>query len=110
KAGPPIDARVPLLFNFDVSLSVLFPTQEDPAYFVNGDADELFYIFEGGGTLRTQLGDLRFEQNDYVYIPRGLLYRFLPSSGAQYWLAMELSGGMHLPRQWRNETGQLRMD
>src|SRR4029078_10406457 len=72
--------------------------------------DELFYIFEGGGTLRTQLGDLRFEQNDYVYIPRGLLYRFLPSSGAQYWRAMELSGGMHLPRQWRNETGQLRMD
>lgn len=110
KAGPPVNARVPLLFNADVALSVLHPTEADPVYFSNGDADELFFVFKGGGTLRTLLGDLRFEQEDYVHVPRGLLHRFLPSSGEQHWLSIECLGGMHLPRQWRNETGQLRMD
>src|SRR5205814_1553762 len=107
---PPVDARVPLLFNADLTVSVLFPSEPDPVYFSNGDADELFYVFQGGGTLRTQLGDLRFEQDDYVHVPRGMIHRFLPGAGPQHWLSLELLGGMHIPQQWRNETGQLRMD
>ena len=111
KKGPAVDVRAPLLFNADLTASVLFPTEPDPVYFSNGDADELFYVFQGGGTLRTQLGDLRFEQDDYVHVPRGMLHRFLPDAGKpQHWLSLELLGGMHLPNQWRNETGQLRMD
>ncbi|HLL00895.1 MAG TPA: homogentisate 1,2-dioxygenase [Myxococcaceae bacterium] len=110
-AGAPVDARVPLLFNADVTLSVLHPTAEDPVYFNNADADDLFYIHEGSGLLRSPLGDLRFEAQDYVFIPRGMVHRFLPDKGVkQYWLSIELKGGLHLPRQWRNEVGQLRMD
>jgi homogentisate 1,2-dioxygenase len=109
--GAPIDARVPLLFNADVTLGVLHPTEPDPVYFSNADGDELFYIHEGGGLLRSPLGDLRFQAEDYVFVPRGMLHRFLPDAGVpQYWLSMELKGGLHLPRQWRNEVGQLRMD
>jgi homogentisate 1,2-dioxygenase len=110
RGGPPVDARVPLLFNADVTLSVLRPTEPDPVYFANGDADELLYAFQGGGTLRTALGDLKFQQDDYVHIPRGMLHRLLPDGPEQHWLSLELFGGMHLPRQWRNEVGQLRMD
>jgi len=110
-AGAPVDARVPLLFNADVTLSVLHPTAEDPVYFNNADADDLFYIHEGSGLLRSPLGDLRFEAQDYVFIPRGMVHRFIPDKGVkQYWLSIELKGGLHLPRQWRNEVGQLRMD
>jgi len=110
-SGAPVDARVPLLFNADVVLSVVAPTEPDPVYFVNGDADELLFIHEGSGVLRTQLGDLRFEAQDYVHVPRGMLHRLIPDKGVgQRWLAMELTGGLHLPRQWRNEVGQLRMD
>jgi homogentisate 1,2-dioxygenase len=110
-SGAPVDARVPLLFNADVVLSVVAPTEPDPVYFVNGDADELLFIHEGSGLLRTQLGDLRFEAQDYVHVPRGMLHRLIPDKGVgQRWLAMELNGGLHLPRQWRNEVGQLRMD
>jgi homogentisate 1,2-dioxygenase len=108
--GPPVDARVPLLFNRDVVVSVLHPDAADPVYFANGDGDDLFFIFEGGGTLRTSLGDLRFAQNDYLFVPRGLPHRFLPDPGAQYWLSIECAAGLGLPRQWRNEVGQLRMD
>lgn len=109
--GPAIDARVPLLFNADVVASVSFPDREDPVYFVNGDADDLHFIFEGGGVLRSQFGDLRFEAGDYVCVPRGTLHRFLPDPGvSQWWLGLEFPGGVGLLSQWRNAVGQLRMD
>lgn len=111
KAGAPVDARVPLLFNGDVTLSCLTPDAPDPVFFSNGDADELIFVREGGGTLRCPMGELRFEKEDYLVIPRGLAYRLFPDAGiAQVWLSIELTGGLHLPRQWRNEAGQLRMD
>jgi homogentisate 1,2-dioxygenase len=109
--GPSLRTRVPLLFNADVVCGVLHPTEEDAVYFNNADADDLYFIFEGGGVLRSVFGDLRFEQNDYVYVPRGTIHRFIPDAKtSQYWLSLECLGGMGLLRQWRNEVGQLRMD
>src|SRR5512139_4222831 len=112
--GPPVDARVPLLFSADLVISMAAPDAPDPVYVSNGDGDELLYAFEGGGVLRCPLGDLRFGKDDYVYVPRGLLHRIVPDAGEQRWLSIEASGssagGFHIPSQWRNETGQLRMD
>ncbi len=109
--GPALDVRVPLLFNRDVVCGVLHPSMEDPSYFSNGDADDLYFIFEGGGTLRSAFGDLRFEQDDYVCVPRGTLHRFIPDADkAQYWLSLECLGGVGLLKQWRNDVGQLKMD
>lgn len=111
KGGPAIDARVPLLFNADVTLSLMQPSEPDPVYFADGDADDLIFVEQGSGLLRTMLGDVRFEQDDYVFVPKGLLHRFIPDEGvAQRWLSIECHGGLWLPRQWRNEVGQLRMD
>jgi homogentisate 1,2-dioxygenase len=112
RGGPQIDARVPLLWNDDLIAGVTFPTAEDPVYIADGDADQLIYIHRGGGTLRSVLGDLAFAQGDYVLVPRGMLHRFLPDAGAgaQHWFWLSLMGGVHVPRQWRNEVGQLRMD
>jgi homogentisate 1,2-dioxygenase len=112
KTGPPIDCRVALHFNADLIAGVAFPTAHDPVYVVDGDADQLVYIHKGGGTLRSQLGDVAFAQGDYVFVPRGLLHRFLPdaAAGEQHWFWFSLMGGLHLPKQWRNEVGQLRMD
>jgi homogentisate 1,2-dioxygenase len=110
QGGPQLDARVPLLFNDDVIAGVAFPTAEDPVYVADGDADQLIYVHRGGGLLRSVLGDLAFAQGDYVFVPRGMLHRFLPEAGEQQWFWLALAGGVHLPRQWRNEVGQLRMD
>jgi homogentisate 1,2-dioxygenase len=107
--GPPVDARVTLLVSEQLSVGHLAPTKEDPVYLQDGDADTLLYVEAGGGLLRCPLGDLRFGAGDYLYVPRGLLHRFLPDAGPQRWLAIE-AAHLHLPRQWRNETGQLRMD
>lgn len=111
RGGCPIDARVPLIFNDDVVMSVVHPDAADDAYFVNGDADDLFYVFEGGGVVRSILGDLRFDKDDYVYVPKGIVHRIIPDEAVtQYWLSIECPGGLSLPKQWRTETGQLRMD
>lgn len=109
-AGPQLDCRVPLVFNDDLIAGVAFPTAPDPVYVADGDADELVYIHRGGGTLRSILGDLAFAQGDYVFVPRGLVHRFLPEAGDQHWLWFSLMGGVHVPTQWRNDVGQLRMD
>ena len=111
RGGPPIDARVPLLFNRDVVLGVSHPDAEDPVYFANGDADDLVFVVEGSGTLRTVLGDLRFQKHDYVCVPRGIQHRWIPDAGVdQTWLHMECLGGLGLLEQWRNDLGQLTMD
>jgi homogentisate 1,2-dioxygenase len=105
-----VDARVPLVFNGDVVLGVLFPRGADPTYFANGDGDDLYYVHEGGGLLRSVLGDLRFAAGDYVYVPRGVLHRFLLDDKPQYWLSIEALGGLGPLQQFRNPVGQLRMD
>jgi homogentisate 1,2-dioxygenase len=110
RGGPQIDARVALLYNADLTCGVTFPTAADPVYIADADGDQLLYVHRGGGVLRSQLGDVTFAQGDYVFVPRGLLHRFLPTDGPQQWLWFELTGGVHLPKQWRNEVGQLRMD
>jgi homogentisate 1,2-dioxygenase len=111
RGGPALGARVSLLENDDLVISVLAPDREDPVYFVNGEADELFFIRDGGGVLKTQLGDLSFRANDYLCVPKGLLHRFVPDpSLTQDWLVIESGGAIAIPRQYRNEIGQLRMD
>ncbi len=110
KIGSPIDARTPLLYNSDVVLSTLTPSGEDASYFSNGDGDDLYYIHEGGGLLRSVLGDVRFKSGDYLYVPRGLVHRFIVEGPKQFWLSIEGLGGIGLLKQWRNEAGQLRMD
>ncbi len=110
-SGPLCDVRTPMLFNADVVLGVAFPDVADPVYFSNGDADELFYVLAGEGIVRTPLGDLRYGPDDYVCIPKGILYRLIPQAGvAHHLLTIECTGGVGLLPQWRNALGQLRMD
>jgi homogentisate 1,2-dioxygenase len=106
-----IDGRVPLLFNRQVVLGFTRPNVPDPVYFVNADADDLFFVLHGGGTLRSVLGDLDFRAGDYVCVPKGILHRFVPDVGvAQAWLSIECKAGLGLPAHYRNPIGQLRMD
>ena len=90
---------------------MLHPDRPDPVYVVNGDSDDLYFIHRGGGRLVCPLGELRFEAEDYLVVPRGMLHRLIPDEGVeQVWLVMECPAGVWLPKQWRNDVGQLRMD
>ena len=109
-AVAPVDGRVPLLFNEDVVIAISRAECEDPAYFSNGDADELLFVHQGTGTLRSVFGDLEYRAGDYVVVPKGVVHRFIPGSTPSLWLRVECHGGVGLPPAFRNDVGQLRMD
>jgi len=107
----PFASRLPLLFNDDLVIGVAQPTAADQTYVSNGDGDELIFVFEGAGIVRSILGDLRYEKNDYLLLPRGIIYRMVPDEGVpQRWFTMEFRRGVGIPSQWRTPVGQLRMD
>ena len=110
RSGPGHDGRVALLVNDDVTISLLKPTSSEPAYFVNGDADELFFVRKGAGLVRSVFGDLPFGPNDYLGIPKGCLYRMQFEGGDAELLLIESHGALGVPAQFRNPVGQLRMD
>jgi homogentisate 1,2-dioxygenase len=106
-----LEARQALLFSPDVTIGFSRPDRSDVSYFVNADADELFFILKGTGTLRSVFGDLRFERGDYLCVPKGTLHRFVLDDGEpQAWLSIECRSGLTLPSRYRNAVGQLKMD
>jgi len=56
-----------------------------------------------------QIGDLAVGGGDYVLVPRGVITRVRISSPLEG-ILFELRGGLHVPREFRNPVGQLRMD
>lgn len=108
--GSPATGRVPLLFNADLTVGSLRPTEPDGEYLANGDGDDLFYVQAGGGELLSWFGRLRFGQGDYVCVPRGVAHRFVLDPGEQHWLWVECRSGLRVLSQYRNPVGQLRMD
>jgi homogentisate 1,2-dioxygenase len=109
--GCALEVRRPLLFNGNVTIGVVRPTTSDSAYFVNADGDDLFFVQSGSGILRSVFGDLPFSAGDYVGVPKGVLHRFVLVEGqSQAWLSVECKGGLGLPRRYRNDVGQLKMD
>src|SRR5690606_38690726 len=110
--GPsPLLARRPLLFNDDVVVGVLKPGVDDDRFFVNADADDLYFIHRGSGKLVSPFGSLKFSQGDYVCVPRGVAHRFeLAPGDEQYWLSIECLGTLEIPRSYLNAAGQLKLD
>ena len=45
-----------LMFNDDLEVSVVKPTEQPTAFYRNGEGDEVLYIHRGGGVLRTVFG------------------------------------------------------
>lgn len=105
------DATLALGWNDDVRVAIVTPTEDDARYVLDGDADRLFFVARGGGTLRSVLGDLSFGPNDYVVVPRGVLHRFIFASGEPVrLLEIACASSIELLRRYRNDAGQLRMD
>ena len=108
----PWESSTPLFFSEDVVVSTCAPTQSDLHYLSNADADDLYFIRQGGGRLVSEFGEVAFEANDYLCIPKGVTHRFVLKDMLlpQHWLRIECCGGLGLVPQWRNNVGQLRMD
>ncbi|QUD90108.1 homogentisate 1,2-dioxygenase [Phenylobacterium montanum] len=51
-----------------------------PALARNADGDQLLFIHEGTGDLFTDFGRIAYEPGDYLYLPRGTMWRLRPDA------------------------------
>ena len=62
-----IKSRTPILVNSDCKIVLSAPRKSMEDYFFkNADADEVIFIHQGDGTLRTMYGNIDFEYGDYL--------------------------------------------
>lgn len=109
KGGTPFLSRTLLLVNPDVGVYMAHPDRDDDTLVQNADGDELIFVQRGSGRVETMLGVLRFRAEDYVFVPRGLAYR-MRLDGPASLLVLECRSYLDLPKQARNQAGQLKMD
>lgn len=103
-----LDSRVTLLVNSDVHIGVAAPRKSLTEYFYkNADADEMLFIHKGTGTLRTLVGNIKFEYGDYLIIPRGMIYQIAFDSEDNRILYAESFHPIYTPKRYRNYFGQL---
>lgn len=108
--GDFLTARCTILMNDDVRVGICKANQPAKDWFSNGDGDECWFAYEGGGILESVYGLLPFKKHDYVIIPKGTPYRLHPEGGKGTFLVFESSSYVDLPKQFRNQSGQVTMD
>ena len=103
-----LDARVPVLFNSDVSIQLAAPSNKTEDYFYkNGDADEVIFVHKGSGKLRTQMGNIDFKYGDYLVIPRGMIYQMHFNDENNRLFIVQSFNPVYTPKRYRNWFGQL---
>lgn len=101
-------SRKVILANSDIHIGLAAPRQSLRSYFYkNADADELIFVHQGTGTLRTQLGNIPFEYGDYLVIPRGMIYQIDFDGENNRLLFAESFHPIYTPKRYRNWFGQL---
>ncbi|MCH7526676.1 MAG: homogentisate 1,2-dioxygenase [Planctomycetes bacterium] len=103
--------RRTVLMNDDLRIGIV-KTNAPAAksWFSNAEGDECWFAYEGGGVLESVYGILPFRKHDYVIIPKGTPYRLHPENDKGTFLVFESSSYIDVPKQFRNECGQITMD
>lgn len=104
--GDAIEARVPLLGNTDLLISVAQVDKPMEYFYRNVGGDEMLFIHHGTGVLETPFGEIAYRPHDYLIVPCGTTYKFRPLEQTRM-LVHESSGKIAVPRKYRNEFGQL---
>ena len=86
-----LTGRVPFLTNADVTLGYARFSQPMAYHFRNADADEVLFVHRGNGRLETDFGPLQYEVGDYLVIPRGTVYRFVPAAATELMIIESVS-------------------
>ena len=103
-----LQSRKVVLLNNDVEISLAAPRKSMTEYFYkNADCDELLFIHEGSGKLRTHLGNISFEYGDYLLIPRGTIYQISFDTEVNRLFITESYHPIYTPKKYRNWFGQL---
>ena len=92
-------APIAFLGNQDIQLLVSRRSHPMPFYFRNADADELYFVHRGSGTIETDFGPLPFEPGDYINIPRAVTYRVVPETADNFFLILQSQSEFEQPEK-----------
>jgi homogentisate 1,2-dioxygenase len=101
-------SRTPVLVNGDCHIVLAAPRKSMDSYFYkNADADEVIFIHQGSGVLKTLLGNITFSYGDYLVIPRGMIYQMHFDTPDNRLFIVESYRPVYTPKRYRNWFGQL---
>jgi homogentisate 1,2-dioxygenase len=103
-----LESRKVILANNDLYISLAAPKKSMTNYFYkNSQADEVLFIHEGSGVLKTGFGKLTFGYGDYIVIPRGTIYQIEFDDEKNRLFIVESFSSIQTPKRYRNAFGQL---
>lgn len=103
-----LESRVPVLINNDVHIVLAAPKESLTDYFYkNADADEMLFVHEGSGILKTMYGEITFGYGDYLVIPRGTIYQIHFNEENNRLFIVESFSPIRFPKKYLSKYGQL---
>jgi homogentisate 1,2-dioxygenase len=103
-----LESRTPVLVNSDVHIVLAAPQRSMEGYFFkNADADEMIFVHEGSGVLKTMYGELTFGYGDYLVIPRGTIYQIEFATEVNRLFIVESFSPIRFPKRYLSKYGQL---
>jgi homogentisate 1,2-dioxygenase len=103
-----LESRIPVLVNNDVHIVLAAPQQSvKDYYYKNADADEILFVHEGSGLLKTMYGELPFDYGDYLVIPRGTIYQIHFHNEYNRLFIVESFSPVRFPKKYLSKYGQL---
>ncbi len=103
-----LDSRIPVLVNSDCHIILAAPKKSLVDYFYkNADANEMIFIHEGSGIIKTMFGNLSFGYGDYIVIPRGTIYQIHFNDENNRLFIVESYHPIRFPKRYLSKYGQL---
>jgi homogentisate 1,2-dioxygenase len=103
-----IASRKTLFVNGDMHIGLAAPMAfSSEFFFKNADADEMIFVHEGSGKIRTMYGSIDFKYGDYLVIPRGTVYQIDFDTQQNRLLIIESFSPLLTPARYRNDFGQM---
>lgn len=103
-----LQSRKAILVNNDCHIVLASPQQSMTGYFYkNADADEMIFVHEGSGKVKTQYGELPFSYGDYILLPRGTIYQIEFNDDKNRLFIVESFTPLRFPKRYMSHYGQL---
>jgi homogentisate 1,2-dioxygenase len=103
-----LESRKTILMNSDCQIVLAAPQKSMTDYFYkNADADEIIFVHEGSGVVKTCYGELTFGYGDYIVLPRGSIYQIHFNDEKNRLFIVESPHPIRYPKRYLSKFGQL---
>ena len=88
---------VTIMENNDLKIKISMISKPMPFYYKNTEGDDVWFVHRGAGKFESVYGSFTFKKGDYIVIPRGTIYRFVPETTDNSFFIVESAEEMQIP-------------